>query len=166
MKNRCRPCLLVAGIACLCLCAGCPAPADDPLEPNDSAETATPLTAGVPVEGRAVQGNIDVFSVTSTAGREVIFILETIDGEDCGHFTVLDEGGAVLYADGRQGCGRVSPAAVQVEGAGLAVSAEGTYRLTVPAQSGRTYYLLIRELPYADNLVPNAWDYRLTAVTP
>ncbi len=43
---------------------------------------------------------------------------------------------------------------------------DGGYQLTVTFEVGTDVDMAIHELPYADNLRPNAWDYRLTATSP
>ena len=166
MSNRKLLRLIALLMACPCLLGGCPPPEDDSLEPNDSLQAATPLASGVAVEGRAVQDDPDVFAVPAGSAGTIIFTMDDRGGQDCAAFTATAEDGTVLYADGRHLCGRVGPPDVQVEGAALLLLADGGYQLTVPAGRAGTYYLEIHELPYADNLWPNAWDYRLTATSP
>lgn len=163
MSMRGGLCLIGVALAWPLLVGGCPPPADDSLEPNDSRSTATLLTPDAAVEGRAVQLAPDVFAVVVGTAGTIVFTIEDLGGQDCPDLTVTADDGTVLYADGRHTCGFAGAPAVQVEGAERATLGQGGYRLTVPAPRPGTYYLEIRELPYADNVVPNAWDYRVTA---
>ncbi len=163
MSNYSRPCLIGIAILSVCLLGGCPPPEDDSLEPNDSRIAATPLALDVPVTARGVQGNPDVFAISVESGGALVFTVEDLDGQNCPGFTVTFSDGTVLYADGLFSCSPFRSPTVQVARAALVTTADGVYRLTVPADWAGTYYLEIQELPYADNLVPNGWDYRLTA---
>lgn len=152
------------------LLTGCPRGArpDDALEPNDSPESATPLTPGQPVEARANQGNPDVFSVEAPEGRTLVFLAESRGLENCPAFTVTGPGGQALFEDVHSHCSRVAEEPRKAEGVefhmrfGAGTSAEA-YELRIPtAQPGR-YLLTILEQGRADNVAAFSWDYRLTA---
>ena len=147
-----------------CSMGGCPRP-EDSLEPNDTPETATPLTIGQAIEGRVVQGNDDVFSVVSGPGQTLLFTMESLGEEEvkCAAFAVRAPGGTVLYEDQNTYCERQGTQPVQVSGAALEEVQGFGYRLRVPAQEQGQYYLTIRELGYVDNIFTYSWQYRLTA---
>jgi hypothetical protein len=155
-------------LALAVLVTGCPrllARSEDPFEPNDTFDRATALTAGQPVQGRANQGNLDVFSLqVAEAGKHVLFRAESLGLEDCPAFTATGPDARVLYRDDTFRCsrGRKSQSAESVEGASLAV-VSGAYELRVPAASAGAYLLAIDEQGEADNMFPLGWDYRLTA---
>lgn len=157
--------LLILGLSLVHTC-GCPRPADDQYEPNDTPETATTLTPGEPIEARVVQDTTDVFSITAAGGTRITFHLEARAGEDCVDFRVLGPDGNTLYDDGRlrHQCGSERDPVAQALGVELIqLPDRGGYRLTIPIVTSGEYLLTLRELGYADNIPTYAWDYRLTA---
>lgn len=141
---------------------------DDALEPNNTGEQATPLTPGTPVQGRANQGNPDVFALEVPAGKAaVVFRLESLGLEDCAAFTITGPGAQVLYDDGRfRNCQRPASPPVAVAGARLSSLGGGAqgYELRAPATQAGRYFLTILEQGQADNSFLFSWDYRLTAL--
>lgn len=142
---------------------GCPRP-EDRLEPNNTAGQATPLSAGVAVAGRVVQGNPDVFSFLHAGGGSLHFALQTLEQEEerCAAFRVVAPDGQTLYDDNSITCSRGWDAATVAPGASLEYRPGTGYDLRVPAAAAGTYYLTISELGYADNVFTFSWHYRLT----
>jgi hypothetical protein len=160
-------------LAMAVLAAGCSrllARSEDSFEPNDTFDRATLLTADQPVQARANQGNLDIFSFqVADAGTRLLFRLESLGLEDCPAFTVTAPDAQVLYRDETFRCsgGRNSKhqPAERVEGATLTLTSSPgpAYELRVPAARAGTHFLTIDEQGEADNMFPLGWDYRLTA---
>lgn len=153
--------LFAAGCGLL-LFSGCRT--NDPLEPNDTWETATPLISGVEVQATVGQDNQDVFAIEAPAGKTVVFKLTGRGHEDCPEFTVMGPKEQVLYQDQRAFCG--DPALMaQTQAKGVAVSGKkgSGYELRVPAAEAGKYYLQIQERKKPDNMFSYSWDYSLTA---
>ncbi|HYV46724.1 MAG TPA: hypothetical protein VFA20_17790 [Myxococcaceae bacterium] len=165
--RKLAPVLLALTTACSC--SHLLARPEDALEPNDDLAHATPLTAGQAVQGRANQGNADVFSLqVPEAGKRLLFRLENRGLENCPAFTVTGpDRRQVLYRDDWFRCHAVRGSrpqpAERVEGAALSPTAGSGYELRVPAAAAGPYFLTISEQGEADNLFPLGWDYQLTA---
>jgi len=143
---------------------GCPRP-DDLFEPNNTLETATPLTAGEPVTARATQSDSDVFAVEAAAGQTVVFRAESLDFEVCPLFTASGPDGTVLYHEPDTNCREFRPIEpdVQVPGSSLTIIPEEAFELRVPAAADGPYFLTILEGGHVDNIFDYSWEYRLTA---
>ena len=154
---------LTALIMGLTACHGCPR-SEDALEPNDTRETATRLQVGIPVEGRAVEHNPDVFVVTVPAGStSLMFDLDSrSDDEPCATFRVIHPSGRALWEEDEGSCPHGRPQ--RVGEVTLTIPREGSYRITVPIDAPGDYSLRIDEQGQADNLFSFSWDYRLTAL--
>ncbi len=156
---------VLCGVVLLpCSMGGCPRP-EDSLEPNDTPETATPLTLGQAVDGRVVQDNDDVFSVVSGPDQILLFTMQSLGEEEaeCAAFTVTSPTGTVLYQDENTFCGRQGSQPTQVSGATLEDVQGFGFMLRVPAQEQGAYYLTVRELGHVDNVFTYSWRYRLVA---
>ncbi len=151
-------------IGALTITAGCRTTrSEDALEPNDNAQAATLLVAGQAVEGRANQGNLDVFAIDAAADPTILLRLESLGLEDCAKFTVTDPGGRTLYRDSGFTCERGPEPQVQAEGVTFTRVEGFGYELRIPATTAGTYLLTIDEHGQADNIFPFSWDYRVTA---
>ena len=142
-------------------CLHCTRP-DDGMEPNDDIEHATRLIVGQTVDGRANQGDDDVFLLDVERLSTVVYRMESMGLEDCPTFTASGSTGDVLYRDVHFNCRRGPEPAEQVSGAGLTLVPGFGYELRVPATCAGTYLLIIHEQGMADNIAPFSWDYRLT----
>ncbi len=149
-------------VGLLAACSGCPPVAEDTFEPNDTPETATLLSLGLPVEARAVQDNLDVFAVEAGPDQTIAFTFEHLGGDDCAAFTVTAPDSQVLYRDNNRFCGREFTVPTVVEGASLQSTPADGYILRVPAQLQGRYLLTVDELGQADNVFDFVWRYRLT----
>jgi hypothetical protein len=151
----------------LFLMAGCVGGArpDDALEPNDDLPQATVLTLGQPVEGRANQGDPDMFSIELPAGGTLVFHLEHRGLENCPSFAVTGPDGQLLHDDGRFPCANRPPPQVRAPGVELEFIGGHAkdYALRVPVGQAGRYVLSIHEQGATDNHAPFSWDYRLTA---
>ncbi|UCF34324.1 MAG: hypothetical protein JSV78_03280 [Phycisphaerales bacterium] len=157
--------LLMTLVVFMLLAGGCRTTRpDDALEPNNDFQTATRLTSGQPVDGRANEGNPDVFAIDATAGQNISYRLEDRGLEDCAAFTVTGPGNVILYRDGHFFCGRGPAPETIADGVTFNEVPDFGYELRVPAATAGTYFLTIEELGQADNLFKYSWDYRLTAV--
>ena len=161
---------IVGALLMLALIAGCPLrPADDALEPNDTAEQATPISLGQTVSARAVQNNPDLFSVIvppatpSTPTGSLEFVIEPRGGVDCPSFVVTGPDGTLLYQDTNYYCGRQYSPPVTVDGASLTIQPGIAYRVRVPVTTPGAYLLTINERGEVDNVFDYYWDYQLTA---
>lgn len=160
----CTPALAVLLIGTLTTTTGCRTTrSEDALEPNDTTQTATVLTAGQAVEGRANQGNLDLFAVEAAADQTILFRLESLGLEDCAKFTVSDPAGQTLYRDSGSTCDRGPEPDVQAEGVTFTRVEGFGYELRIPAATAGTYLLTIDERGQADNIFAFSWDYRVTA---
>lgn len=151
---------MAMGATAMCM-GGCPRP-DDALEPNDTAETATRLTMGEPIEARVIQDNPDVFVVAAGPGQTLIFDLVSLGEEDCNSFKVVGPGGLTKYEDENHFCGRVGELPIVQPGGKLELLGEGAYRLTIHADAEGDYFLYVWERGHADNIFTYSWHYRLT----
>ena len=155
---------VATALAALTMTAGCRTTrSEDALEPNDDAQAATVLVAGQAVEGRANQGNLDVFAVDAAADQTILFRLESLGLEDCAKFTVTDPDGRTLYRDSGFTCERGPEPEVQAEGVTFTRVEGFGYELRIPAATAGTYLLTIDERGQADNIFAFSWDYRVTA---
>jgi len=150
-------------VGLLAACSGCPPVREDALEPNDTPETATPLSPGLPIEARAVQDNLDVFVFEAGPDQAIVFTFEHLGNDNCAAFTVTAPDSQVLYRDNNSFCGREFTTPTAVEGAGLQSTPAGGYILRVPAREQGQYLLTIDERGEVDNVFDFFWDYRLTA---
>ena len=150
-------------VALLAACSGCPPVPEDALEPNDTPETATALSPGLPIEARAVQDNLDVFVVEAGPDQTIVFTFEHLGDDNCAAFTVTAPDSQVLYRDNNSFCGREFTTPTAVEGASLQSTSTGGYILRVPAQLQGEYLLTVDELGEVDNVFDFVWRYRLTA---
>ena len=149
--------------AAACGTTGCrTARPDDALEPNDDLASATRLVAGQAVEGRANQGNPDVFAIQAAAGQTIVLRLESKGNEDCAAFQVTAPSGTVVYEDKGATCTSLERAQPTASASLTVVQGFG-YELRVTAAETGLYDLTINELGQADNVFPFSWDYRLTA---
>ena len=150
-------------------CDGCPRPEDD-LEPNDTLDEATRLEHAVPVEGRVVQDNADVFAFESdTQYIDQWTLVPRMHGmdENCVTFTMHAPDRTLLFEESFFECpGRTVGDADSQNGVTLRVRADGAYDLyvdvAVVGQRG-DYYLTLIELAQSDNAFAFSWDYELTA---
>ena len=151
----------IAAAAVLASMAGCPRP-EDILEPNNTPDTATRLMPGVPVEGRVIQGNPDIFVITGSGNQTLVFSLESLGEENCNSLRVVGPGDQTLYEDTNQFCGRVGAVSVVQQGGMLELLGEDV-RLTIRADAPGDYFLYLYERGEADNILDFSWRYRLTA---
>ncbi|MBI4801084.1 MAG: RDD family protein [Elusimicrobia bacterium] len=136
---------------------------DDKLEPNNTPETATPLTLGKSVDGRVISGNPDYFSVEAKSGQTIVFQLINLGGtKDWARFKVLDSHTKILYEDNirpltynerEHPSPEIYPDVKLSENLG--------YELSVSIKLQGVYYLVIDESKFHDK--PIFWKYRLTA---
>lgn len=152
---------LIAVVPLVVGVCGCPR-VDDALEPNDTAQTASPLVLGEPLTARVVQGSPDVFAIAVGPGETLIFTLESLGEEECAAFTVTGPSDVLLYADQAGLCSLLGEEEFQVDGASLTPLADFGYELRVPAEIAGDYFLTIVELGQADNIFTFSWHYRLT----
>ncbi len=154
---------LCALVGLLAACCGCPPVPDDALEPNDTPETATPLSPGQPVEARAVQDDLDIFVVEAGPDQTLVLTFEHLGDDNCAAFTVTAPDSQVLYQDNNRFCGREFSTPTAVEGASLQSTPAGGYILRVPAGLQGEYLLTIEELGEVDNVFDFVWRYRVSA---
>lgn len=158
------PSRVFIGFCVVLAIAGCKkARPDDALEPNNNFQSATVLTAGQTLTGRANQGNVDVFAFKSEARRLIVFSLQSIGMEDCAAFTVTAPDGGILYQDSDSFCDKTRERAVRAAGVRFAKVKDFGYEIRVPAETAGTYFLSINERGRADNIYPFSWDYRIKA---
>ena len=151
-------------------CRGCARP-EDGLEPNNTAATATPLTHGVSVTGRAVQGNVDMFAFAVPRPGVILFHMESRrPGRDeaCASFTVTGPGGRVHFTESHHLCPlREAGTTTHTSGVTLTVTQNDRHRnvgyeLRVPVSVSGTTYLKVLEHGQADNIFTFSWDYQIT----
>jgi hypothetical protein len=143
---------------------GCCPVEEDSLEPNDTIAQATELSLGTPSEGRAVQGNLDVFAVNAGPNQTLRFRFNAVNPgneEDCAAFQATAPDGTVLYRETQVSCGERLPE--QVDGAVLNSLGDEQYELVVPAGIAGSYLLTIDERGHADNICDFRWTYRVKA---
>ncbi|MCK5358509.1 MAG: hypothetical protein KAJ48_08955 [Elusimicrobiales bacterium] len=152
------------GFCAILIISGCKKTrSDDALEPNDTFQLATELTAGKVLAGRAKQENIDIFSFKCEAMREIVFSLQSIGLEDCAEFTVTGPGGDILYQDEGSFCDSPRELAMRVNGVKLEEIKNFGYKIYVPAKKSGKYFLSISERGRPDNIYPFSWDYKIKA---
>ena len=161
MRITLRSAALLAGACLLLPLAGCRH--DDVLEPNDTDEAATPLTIGAEALATAMQGNLDVFSVESPAGRTLVFRLRSRGHEDCPEFTVLGPKETMVYEDHEGSCTDPWKAKTKAAGVSATGGRSSGYELRIAVKEAGKYFLRIRERGQADNPFAFSWDYGLTA---
>jgi len=143
-------------------CTGCVDQlSDDALEPNDTIEDATEITAGIPIDARANQGNSDVFKFEVDA-EEILSIDVVSRGKDnCPGFSLIDSNELVLFKDARARCLRIGQPDIHDPTVEFQINDEDYFFQTKTTTSGY-YYFTITEGRDADNIFPYSWDYRLT----
>ena len=161
MRITARSAALLAGFILLLGPAGCRH--DDSLEPNDTYETATPLTIGAEVLATAMQGNPDVFSAEAPMGRTLVFRLRSLGHEDCPEFTLLGPKETVVYEDHEGFCTDPWKAKTKAEGVSASGGRRTGYEFRIAVKETGKYFLRIRERKQADNPFAYSWDYGLTA---
>ncbi len=154
---------VLRGVAVCSLVACAPPRADDALEPNDDRDSATLLSPGVAVKGRANEHDADVFAVQAAADSRIVFVAADRGLERCPKFQVHDPGGVELVGqpvtgacEAASGETRLIPGAL-LQDLGDAVSIE------VPAARAGAYFLTIMEDGGEDSVAPLSWDYEVTA---
>lgn len=162
MTRIIRTAAVICGFCLLMPLAGCRF--NDKFEPNDTYETATPLTSGNEVPATVGQDNPDIFSIEAPAGKTAVFRLRPIAHEDCPQFTVMGPGEKTLYQDKQAFCG-APPWMAQTKADGVVVSGTkgSVYELRVPAAEAGRYFLKVQERKQADNVFSFSLDYSLTA---
>jgi hypothetical protein len=136
---------------------------DDGMEPNDDLASATPLVLGAYVDGRANQGDPDVFSVAVPAGETLYFALKDRGLEDCAGFTVATSTTDIVYQDTYQSCSHSSLDEPIMNGAVRADIEGFGYEIEIASTVAATYFLTILEHGTADNVAPFSWDYSIRA---
>ncbi len=138
---------------------------DDALEPNDDFAEATRLSPGDAIEGRANQGNPDVFVVAAGPDQSLVFALADLQYENCPAFRVHGpDGRELLGQDPSSNCSVPASETRQEPGVVLRELENGDREIEIPAAVEGDYFLTIIEGSEADNIAPFSWDYRVTAI--
>lgn len=152
----------LAPAACLLVACVEPRP-DDALEPNDDRDAATLLAPGVPVRGRANEGDPDVFAVQGGPDATIEFSIVDRGLDRCPKFQVHDPVGVELVGQARTGACEAAADETRVAPGATLRDLGGDVSITVPAARAGAYFLTIVEDGGEDSVAPLSWDYEVTA---
>jgi Bacterial pre-peptidase C-terminal domain len=112
-----------------------PAAPGSEAEPNDTPETATPISDGGRIRATRASNDVDLYSFTAEAGDRVFATVMTaasVSGDS--RLALLGPDGTELESDNDNGSFQANSSSI----AGTTVAAGGTYRLRVDAPGGTT----------------------------